>query len=57
MNDSLYLRSLLATIFIYLIIVGLLVTFVVETGVAGVFLITIIVVLLVSYFYGCFRRF
>jgi len=54
--DGLYLRSLLATLVVYSAIVVGLVIFVFMTGIAGVFTISGIVILLLCYFYGCFKR-
>jgi|WetSurMetagenome_2_1015567.scaffolds.fasta_scaffold00030_69 hypothetical protein len=55
MIDGLYLKSLISTLVVYFLLVGALATFVFFTGAAGVFLIFLIIVLLVCYFYGCFR--
>ncbi|HTZ18143.1 MAG TPA: hypothetical protein VMB78_06850 [Dissulfurispiraceae bacterium] len=56
MIDSLYLKSLVATLAIYSAIVAGLSSFVYLTGVAGGFMIFAAVVFLLCYFYGCFRR-
>ncbi len=56
MIDGLYLKSLLLTLAVYLVLVGGLVVFVVVTGLGGVFTIFAVIVLLVCYFYGCFGR-
>jgi|GEM_PF-2996839 hypothetical protein len=56
MIDGLYLKSLFATLIAYLVFVVLLVTFVAISGIYGVFLIFLVIVLLMCYFYGCFRR-
>ncbi|MGO9614603.1 MAG: hypothetical protein ACLPX5_16430 [Dissulfurispiraceae bacterium] len=56
MIDVFYLKSFFLTLTIYLILVGALVAFVVMTGIVGFFLMFLIIVLLVAYFYGWFRR-
>ncbi len=56
MIDSLYLKSLFSTFFIYVTIVGLLISFVIVTGITGFLLIFSVIVLLVIYFYGGFAR-
>jgi hypothetical protein len=55
MIDGLYLKSLIYTLLTYLVLVGAMTTFVFITGVAGVSLIFLIIILLLCYFYGCFR--
>ena len=54
MIDGLYMKSLFSTLIVYLVFVGLLVTFAAITGIYGVFLIFLVIVLLICYFYGCF---
>ncbi len=56
MIDSLYLKSLFSTFFIYVTIVGLLILFVIVTGITGFLLIFSVIVLLVIYFYGGLRK-
>jgi apolipoprotein N-acyltransferase len=54
MIDGRYMKSLISTIVAYAVIVGALAAFVYATGVAGVSLILVIIILLLCYFYGCF---
>jgi len=54
MIDGLYLKSLIYTFVIYLVLVGSLAAFVFIAGIIGVSLIFLIIVLLLCYFYGCF---
>lgn len=56
MRDGYFLKSLLATLLVYSAIVGVLVTIVIITGITGVFIIFAIIILLLVYFYGGFRR-
>lgn len=56
MIDGLYLKSLFSTLIVYSVIVGSLVIFAAVTGAYGVFLIFLVIVLLICYFYGGFRR-
>lgn len=56
MKDSYFYKSLFSTLFIYLVLITILISFVAVTGITGVFIIISVIVLLLAYFYGGFKR-
>ncbi len=56
MKDSFFYKSLFSTIFIFIILAGILITFIIITGFVGFMLIVMNVVLLLIYFYGGFEK-
>lgn len=56
MIDRYFLKSLAATLAVYLLCAGVFVLFVLITGIAGVSLLFALIVLLLTYFYGAFDK-
>ena len=56
MKDSYFYKSLAATLLIYSVILCAFTAFVLAAGVAGVFIIALIVIYFLCYFYGVFGK-
>ena len=56
MRDSYFYKSLIATMAVYIVLLAGLVGFVLAAGLAGVFIIAVIIIYFLCYFYGVFDR-
>ncbi len=52
MKDGYFYKSLFSTLFVWLVLTFILVVFVIYTGIIGIFVIVLIVVLSLIYFYS-----